>query len=138
MCFLHSSYLIDTLPPRLDPATTVFDISAAVKLNRLVFRCSRPTVQWIVMTLQTIDSKDLRHITVRFKPYNFRRVAHETICREWGDLDRLLVQLWTSHSIRPKVAWGPRLGRKDMRAYVSRLLPELTRRGLVDLVEYRK
>ena len=29
-----------------------------------------------------------------------------------------------------------RKGREDMRDYVTRLLPELTGRGLVDLVEY--
>ena len=116
----------------------MFDISVATKLNQLVFQCNWPTVKWVIMLLQTANSKDLRQITVRLNPRNFGHVVYETIRREWGDLDRLLVQLWTSHSIRPKVTWGPRPGREDMRAYVSRLLPELDRRGLVDLVEYRK
>ena len=89
------------------------------------------------MTLQTINSKDLRQIIVLLKSYSFNHAVHEMICQEWGVLDRLLIQFWISNSIRPKVICGPRLGRKDMGTYLSRLLPEMTRRGLVDLVEYR-
>ena len=88
------------------------------------------------MALQTINSKDLREITVRPNSYNFRHGVDETIRREWEDLDRLLVQFWTSHSIRPKVTYEPGPRRKDIRVHAPRLLPELTRRGLVDLVEY--
>jgi len=55
---------------------------------------------------------------------------------EWMDLDRLLVQFWESHLTDPKVirmAWE---GRKpDVRGYVECLLPELTKRGVIDLVE---
>ena len=128
-------YPIDTLLSRSDRATTAFDISAAKKLKRLVFCCNRSTTQWITMALQTIDSRDLREITVQPNSQNFRYAIHESICREWRDLDRLLVQFWSSHSIRPKVIWHRGAGRGDMRIHAPKLLPELTRRGLVDLVE---
>ena len=55
----------------------------------------------------------------------------------WSDLDRLLVGFWESRSIRPKVMCPqPRTedeGRVgDLAEY---LLPELTRRGIMDIVE---
>ena len=119
-----------------DRATTVFDISAARKLKHLEFWCHRTPAQWITMALQTINSKELRQITVRAKSYNFVSVIDEMIYREWGELDRLLVQFWSSHSIRPRVMWQPGVGRGDMEVCVSWLFPELTRGGLVDLGEY--
>ena len=56
---------------------------------------------------------------------------------QWYDLDRLLVRFWASHSIRPKVAYEAGVRRKDMRDCMSSLLPELTKRGLIDLVEHK-
>ena len=49
-----------------------------------------------------------------------------------AELDRLLVQFWVTHSIRPRVV---NAAGKGLRGYGPSLLPELTRRGLVDLVE---
>ena len=46
---------------------------------------------------------------------------------EWRDFDSLLVQLWTSRSIRPEItfiSFGVGLGRA--------LLPELTNKGVFD------
>ena len=134
--FLHLPYPIDSLPPRLDPATAVFDISAATKLKQLVFQCNQPGVQWITMALQTVNSKNLRGITVRPNPFDLRYTTPEPICREWEDLDRMLVQFWSSHSIRPKVTYELGPGRGDMRVDAPSLLPKLVKRGLVDLVEY--
>ena len=47
------------------------------------------------------------------------------------DLDRLLVQFWDSRSIRPKVVTEKK-GKRDWAGY---LLPEITKRGIIDLVE---
>ena len=55
--------------------------------------------------------------------------------RQWKDLDLLLVQFWSTHSIRPRVVCvAGRVG-EDLRDRLPSLLPELTRRGLIDLVE---
>lgn len=52
----------------------------------------------------------------------------------WLELDRLLVQLWESHSICPKVAHCvPQ--RKGGCSWLDSLLPELTKRGAIGLIE---
>ena len=58
-----------------------------------------------------------------------------TVRQEWEDLDRLLVQFWTACSIRPKFMYVAEEGEDDLRDLAPSLLPELTRRGAVDLVE---
>jgi len=89
-------------------------------------------VQWVTEALQTVESENLRRITLRPDSSCFT----EPEGQQWHDLDRLLVQFWTSHSIRPEILYKAREGREDIRDYVTSLLPELTGRGLVDLVEY--
>ena len=60
----------------------------------------------------------------------------ETNLGQWFDLDRLLVQLRESHSIRSKVIRTVLRGEKqDMKDCIGCLLPEMTKRGMVDLVE---
>ena len=87
------------------------------------------------MALQTVESENLLRITVRPDADTFVRTIKEPVRQQWRDLDRLLVQFWTSHSIRPKITFEAGARRKDIRDYAPNLLPELTRRGLVDLVE---
>ena len=107
------------------------DLSKATKLKSLLFRCVDPSIQRITMTLETVQSKDLRQITIH--PYGtFSGLIGETARQEWQDLDRLLVQLWTSHSIRPKIVYEMGRGGNNL---APSLLPELTRRGVVDLVD---
>ena len=87
------------------------------------------------MTLQTVNSKDLRRITIQPHdpiPETIEQEAYE----EWQDLDRVLVQFWTSHSIRPQIVYMPgREEGKSLREDAPILLPEMTRRGLVDFIE---
>ena len=53
------------------------------------------------------------------------------------DVDRLLVQFWDSRSIRSKFMYLPMAGNEkvEIRDRAGRLLPELTKRGIIDLVE---
>jgi len=132
---LHPLYLIATLSQWLGPATTSFDLSTATKLKEdLVFRCAQPNVQWVTRALQSIKSKDLERITLLPSPFIFRTIQ-EADYQEWWDLDRLLVQFRTSCSNCPKVVYDVGLGEKDLRGYAGSVLPELTRRGLVDVVK---
>jgi hypothetical protein len=107
------------------------DLSKATKLKKLSFRCGDPDVQRITMTLETVQSKDLRQIAIHSYG-TFATLIGETARQAWRNLDRLLVQFWTSHSIRPNIVHEMGKGGRDL---ASSLLPELTRSGVVDLVE---
>ena len=101
-----------------------------------MFRCGGPDVQWIATTLHTVEPKNLQQISIALPgPALISHTTLETVQREWVDLDCLLVQFWTSHSLRPKVMYEPTKRGRDLRNHVARLLPELTRRGVIDLVE---
>ena len=97
------------------------------------------------MSLHTITPKhqDLRQITIKVihRPTtinifgagaNVRQVMGEANFGQWLDLDRLLVQLWESRSIRSSAVfleWG------SVRDYIGSLLPEITRRVGADLTK---
>ena len=53
---------------------------------------------------------------------------------QWLELDRLLAQLWESHSIRPKVVYHPLFGDDGevTGGRVYSLFPEVISRGIVD------
>jgi hypothetical protein len=53
----------------------------------------------------------------------------------WQNLDRLLLQLWILHSIRPKIKYRWEEEGDDLRDLAPWLLPELTSREVVDLIE---
>ena len=73
-----------------------------------------------------------RHLTF-FKCDTFKQ---STSYGQWLDLDCLLVQFWESRSTRPRVILTTRDGEKrNMRRFAESVLPELTRRGTIDLAE---
>ena len=83
------------------------------------------------MVLQTVKSKNLRQITIsQDAGLHDAASVGEELFPEWQDLDHLLVQFWTSHSIRPKLVDG----KKHLKDLTPTLFPELTRRGLLDIV----
>ena len=102
------------------------------------------SVEWIIKALQTITPKhrNFRQITIHL-PYclvllgvgaNVSQTVEEADIRQWSDLDRFLVQLWETRSIRPKAEWVMELG-TYMRDLVGCLMPEITKRGIIDLIE---
>jgi len=116
-------------------------LSTATRLRDLIFQPGSQRVKWITMALQTItpEHRDLRRISIQvhyafiYYGMGFREFIGEVACREWLDLDRLLVQLWESRSIRPRVGsrgmeWDSTL------QFIGCLLPEITKRGIVDPV----
>ena len=100
------------------------NLSTATKLKDVVFTSGGP-LRWINTAIETIKSKDLQRVTIVSRHVH---VDH----REWGDLDRLLAQLWTSHSIRPTITFD---SERKMIGLVPELLPELTKEGAVDVFE---
>ena len=131
-------YPTSALPLHVEPAKTSFNLSTTTKLEHLVFRCTRSNVQWVTRALQTVQYKSLQRITVRVDTYTFLGGVTKPIRHHWHDLDRMLVQFWTLHSIRSEVMYEARTGNKDMRDYAPTLLPEPTTRGVVDLAEYNR
>jgi len=109
------------------------DLSKAAKLKDLMFMSRGSNIHWIVSALKTLESKGLQQLTIHlYTPSK----TEETDNRDWQYLDRLLVQFWTSHSIRPRLVYMPNIGGWNMRSRVPNLLPGLTERELIDLVEY--
>ena len=97
------------------------------------------------MTLQTMTPKhrDLRqisidlpfHLVISVGP-NAWQTTGETIYGQWLDFDHLLVQFWESRSIRLRVmSTMSTREERAVRDLIGRLLPEITRRGIVDLVQ---
>lgn len=97
--------------------------------------------------LQVITSKhrDLRRISVDL-PFALRylhgnedpvQTVGEWVIKQWLDLDRILVYLWESFSIRTNVGWIREGLDSVPEDYIECLLPELTKRGMiiVDQVE---
>ena len=81
-----------------------------------------------------VKSENLRRITIH--PYEMPVNPIEDMERhQWQDLDRLLVQFWTSHSIRPTIVYEAMERRRDLGAIALSLLPELVGRGLVNLFD---
>lgn len=129
--------LFNTLLLNVGPDTSrtppPLDLSKATKLQEVEFHCVIQDIQWIIMALQTAKSNTLRKIIICFS-VTFTDPPKETVRREWLDLDRLLVELWTLRSIRltPKVPVIT--GRCDPGRLTRSLLPELSIRGGVDEV----
>jgi hypothetical protein len=112
--------------------STPLDLSKLTGLKKVELGYCEPWVQWITMTLQTAESINLEEIVIH--PVN-TLIASESVYREWQDLDRLLLQFWISRSIRPKIRHKWEGEGCDLRDLAPRLLPELTSRGVVDLIE---
>jgi hypothetical protein len=117
--------------------TTSLDLSKTTKLRDLTLRCEDPTVQWITKTLRTVKSKNLQQITLELPGYTtIRKIDWETVRQGWLDLDYLLVQFVASRSLRLNIMDWSKMEREDMRDHAARLLPELMKRGIDDLVEF--
>ena len=122
--------LTDKNTPRL----VFIDLSKTTNLEYLEFLWNGSTIRWIVTTLQSVRSKNLQDTTISRFCALLERIKGE-VRREWEDLDWPLVHFWSTHSIRPQIICLATKGGRDLRDHVPSLLPELTRRGLIDLDE---
>jgi hypothetical protein len=137
----------DNLPLFLvQPKSPPIGLSKATKLKNVVFHLLSQSVEWVTAILKTIPKhRDLPEVSIHL-PFNVVttgdggnaiEVIGETNLGEWLDLDRLLVQFWESSSIRPRVVRPMRMGRVRSTMYCvgyQSLLPEITKRGIIDLV----
>jgi len=94
------------------------------------------------MALQTIthEQRDLQQVSI-YIPFvnpnaNIGQVIGEAAREQWVDLDHFLVRFLGSRSIRLVVKSTTPAGEgHDVRGYIGWLMPEVTRRGVIDLVE---
>jgi hypothetical protein len=118
------------------------DLSKATKLKDMTFRCRRLNVGWVVMALRTFtpNHRNLQQISL-YPPHTPPGFAiGETTYMQWMELDHRFTQLWESHSIRPKVLYQAPPGKEGeaTRDRMFSLLPEVTSRGIVDLVRRKR
>ena len=115
-------------------APSPFDFSRATKLERLRFWWGNSDVRWITTTFETAKSESLREIIIHAVIY-FRDPS-ERVRREWKDLDCLLVKLWTSRSVLPKILPVTCVGDvwECPDELIVSLLPQLANRRAIDAV----
>ena len=116
------------------PEVPSLDLSKVTKLKDVAFNCGGSGIQWTTMTIKTIKSKSLQQITI----FSYTRTSlsgqiRDAVLQGWQGLDHLLVQLWTSHSVRLKIMYRREEGEDKARGLAQRLLPELTRRGIIEV-----
>ena len=112
----------------------LINLSSLTKLEDVVLGWGTQDVRWITMALQTVKSKNLRQITIDSHAAIEDRVT-KAFLGTWRDLDHVMFRLWTSRSVRSKIKYRTRRRGRDLGARASTLLPELTGRGAVDLVD---
>ena len=124
------------------------DLSKARKLKDVMFVCNISGVEWVIMTLRNVirDRGNIQQILLdlpdipyspclgHVDPASVRDGMGEDMYSRWLELDHLLAELWESHSIRPKITYNAPPG-KDVCSWVDCLLPELTKRGVVNPIE---
>ena len=121
----------------------LIDLSKATKLKELKLHFQDLAVAWIASTLKTITSKhmDLREVLITGQALfsstdwstNAAAVGDSTRT-QWVDLERIIIQLWESHSVRTKVKYYS-MRREESNELMRDLLPEATRKGVVELVD---
>ena len=137
-------------PAEENPSPLPVDLSAATSLEDVGLWSGSLNIQWNTATLRTITSnrRDLQGVSIRVA-YEYdgfgagaiiRQTIGEIVYGHWLDPDRPLIQFWESRSIRPKITYS-HTSQGEMEEVidcVSSLLPEVTKRGVVDLVKYEE
>ena len=137
-------------PFPVDPGPSSIDLSKARKLKDVALLSNSLKIQWVLMALRTIttDHRDFRKVSLcapclsrrtapainLADPAAIRREIGEVAHTQWSEFDHVLAQLWESHSIRLEVLYYNHQGGAVCRC-ANRLLPEATKRGMVDLVD---
>lgn len=119
---------------RIDPLRgVILDLSKATKLKHVEFGCKTPDVEWVSAVLHTAKVKTLRNVSLVLSFDSVHGASRSEM--GWVALDRLLVQLWTSHSLRPRLRYDSTGRGRDLGRDVTGMLPEATRGGVFDIVE---
>ena len=135
----------DTLLPFTGGSTrSSIDLSRATRLRDARFECGDLSAKWIIVALQTVTSKHgaLRQIGICIYGLilndpgaDIRQMVGDAVYGEWLDLDRLLVRFSELRSIRLKFRYDGMSADREKETIncSSYLLPEMTKRGMIDL-----
>jgi hypothetical protein len=156
-CSVRSVYTCvhaDSLPPitgTVRPLPHFFiNLSKATKLEDVAFTCPQ-SPQWVASTLRTItsDHRNFRQISLSYgnrhlntyhiTPHGFQTLMGDADYQGWLKLDRLVVELWESHSVRLRVLYGGPASSASMpgtKFCMESLFPETTVKGVVDPINY--
>lgn len=119
------------------------DLSRATKLNEVTLQFAESCAGWTATTLKTIASKyrDLEQISIYVPsdPYSDDGElagVEEAAYLQWSDLDHVLVQIWESCAVHTKVRYSEATeGWSATHKLIGGLLPEMTRRGKIQLID---
>lgn len=112
----------------------------------MVFRLNSRKVEWVTLALQTVghEHRDLQRISINAHPAltitpsssypDIGQAIGEGTIGQWLDLDRLLVHLQESRSIRTRIVRPRRRSKSGTVDYIGDLLPEITKKGMIELV----
>ena len=130
----------------MDPQAGSIDLSKAIRLKEVAFWSRKPGDVWAAMALKTLtpEHADLRRVVIHIvigpfpgdERVDTRKEIGEEIYEQWMDLDRVLVHLWESNAIRARVVYKTEGTGKVAYEYIEGLLPEMTTRGLVEMVAH--
>jgi hypothetical protein len=145
--FFHRTGFLSE-PPSVDEDTPdLIDLSKATKLKAVAFRFGSLMDSWVAIeSLKTItlEHRDLRQISIYISLASSYILQQLDVIEHigpmkpdsgWSDLDRLLAQLWESHSIRCKVMCPRTWDDGRAKAQIMLLLPQTTKEG-TSVVEY--
>jgi hypothetical protein len=111
-----------------------------------IFLCEGFEDVWITVALKTLTSRHANFQKVAIhtpiparlspvdEPLDVKKTIGGELYSQWMDLDCILVQLWESHAIRLQVICSTGGEEKVAREFVEGLLPEMTKRGRLELV----
>lgn len=99
-------------------------------------------ITWITTALKTITSEHtaLQWISIHFLFIQSEQLSDvgefegDEVYRQWMDLDSILVHLWELRACRTKAVLDGKSGGETTYGYIEGVLPEMTKRGLIDLV----
>ena len=109
------------------------NLSEATKLKHAKFRCEMLSARCVVTALESITPahRSFKNISLYIRHFGGLGANSRM---GWSDLDRLLVEFWESRSICLLVLCPSRDWR-SVQEWVKYLLPEVMKRGIVDVVE---
>ena len=119
------------------------DLSKVTKLKEVTFHLQHLSVACVTLTLKTITSehRDIQESLIQARalsnltdwPTSTAAVGDNTR-GQWLDLERILIQLWKLHTACAKIGYYPGM-RGECHQLMGDLLPEATKRGIVELVK---
>ena len=120
-------------------SSALIDLSKLARLENVTFWVNTQTAHWVTMVLQTIlqGHTDLRQVSIYLPSSGtLLRVGADIgrmLAMQWAGLDSLLIRIWKSRSIRPRIGYIKLRGPEPNGEYdFGSLLPLVKESGIAD------